>query len=397
MADDLQPSIACEYIYPEETVFMPRTSVEKLQLLGFNALNLDTITSHLMGVLNGRSTIRHEAGAGEEVLDLFKRAGIAVKEDLHTFSTGREAHAVAQQLICKGKRLTGPYPLPDGMYPDDAFLVPPNLTLSLNAKCDLDKIVPSQYLPARKTLRHEELAALDITEPIILKAGGYEATGAAFTVKPCRDKRSLNEARRWFLEKQDLVPTVIVEEWVETTRSWGVGIIISDLGVRCCSGAEQVLQSITEQVASVIAPDNILPEDAIQLAISIGEAACKLGYRGIAGLDIGQRTDGRLIVFDPNFRFTTSTTQQLYHESVINRGDYAVTYSCEFMCELPFLKLSERLHAPLGEGWFIPTRIFNGEKHPLANGKHIVTGFVAAQDRNQAKIIIEKLRNHVCG
>ena len=56
-------------------------------------------------------------------------------------------------------------------------------------------------------------------------------------------------------------------------------------------------------------------------------------------------------------------------------------------------KLAVRLEATIGDGWFVPTRLFNGEKHPLAMGKHLVTGFVLGHNRIEAENAAKSLKS----
>jgi hypothetical protein len=134
----------------------------------------------------------------------------------------------------------------------------------------------------------------------------------------------------------------------------------------------------------MIDPANAFPAAGHALVVRIGEAARHLGFRGIAGFDIGRTHDGRLLVFDPNFRFNSSSTQLLFHESAVSRTGLPATCSFQVSIGGSFKALAKRLENPIGEGYFVPTRLFNGELHPLAKGTHIVTGFVLGKDRQGA-------------
>src|SRR5690606_24889163 len=136
----------------------------------YTELQLDTATSVLMGILNGRAAIRHKAAVGPEILDLFGRAGIAVEEACHVYQTEAEARACADRLIRKGHQLFWPYPLPADYYPDAAHLVNPDLYRFLNGKQNLVQWVPEKYLASRQMLNHEQLAACEFSEPVCLKA-----------------------------------------------------------------------------------------------------------------------------------------------------------------------------------------------------------------------------------
>lgn len=56
-----------------------------------------------------------------------------------------------------------------------------------------------------------------------------------------------------------------------------------------------------------------------------------------------------------------------------------------------FARIASVLDGPLAEGWFVPTRVFNGEKHPHPMGKHMVSGFVLGEDRMAATKAAQRL------
>jgi hypothetical protein len=255
----------------------------------------------------------------------------------------------------------------------------------------LASLVSQEFLPQRQVLSHEELSEFELTEPVFLKAAGDAATGWGFAVRPCRDRRSFEDARRWFAQHRDRAPAVLVEEWVEVLTCWCAGVVVRDDGTECFGGAEQIFSSPARQSGSMIDPEDAFPDAGKKLAVQIGEAARKRGFRGIAGLDIGIRQDERLVVFDPNFRVNSSTTQLLYHASAAARADQSVSCSFQARPQGSFSGLANSLGAPIDEGWFVPVLLFNGERHPLSEGAHAVTGFVLGENRANAQEAAKKL------
>jgi len=184
ISNTLVPVIPIDRLYPADAAFMARTSLFETRMTGFKALNLDTVTAHLAGLLNGHTAIRHEAGGGDEVFAIYRRAGIEVEEETLLYRTPEETHALAETLIAQGKRLFSPYPLPADRFPDNGLLVPPSLWRFLNAKINLGAIVPPEFLPERETLSCKDLASFDLPGPIFLKAAGDAATGGGYAVMP---------------------------------------------------------------------------------------------------------------------------------------------------------------------------------------------------------------------
>lgn len=393
----LTPAVAVEHLYPADVVYMARTDLEQTKFLGYTPLLLDMVTSLLAGLLNGKTAIRHEGGAQKEIFDLYSYGGFDVDEETLVYRSGEEAESLADHVISQGKRIISPYLLPADRFPDDGQLVPPDLYRKLNAKSNLESFVSPVFLPKRQLLSYESFMEYVPSGPVFFKSASDAPTGWGFAVQPCRNAGDLAKARRWFSTYRDSVSKILVEEWVDVLTCWCAGIVVNDHGVTCFGGAEQTFSSPAHQTGSVIAPDNAFPEEGQMLAVSIGEAARRLSFRGIAGLDIGLKADGGLVVFDPNFRINSSTTQLLFHEAACRRFDCSV--SCSFQCHTKktFGSVADIVKKNIDQGVFIPTRIFDGNKHPLANGRHTVTGFVLGHDRRSAEETVKLLEDEFKG
>lgn len=364
---------------------MPRTTLHETRMLGYTNLLLDMASALLLGVLNGHTTIRHKAGVTEEAVALFEKAGIHIDEDIHTFTRQEEAEALADNFIAQGKRLFWFYPPATGRFHESSHLVSPSLYRYLNAKSNLHQLVPAANLPARSILSHEEFQNFMPEKEVFFKSAGDAATGWGYAVHPCTDVESLQSAKLWFKKHQNNVPAVIVEEAVPLVACWCAGIVVGNVDTQYIGAAEQLFNSPARQYGSIIDPENPFPADGAELAVTVGEKARELGYRGFAGIDIGLSTDGRLLVFDPNFRVASSTNQILYHKAATERSGYRVSYSFQVKAKGTFKDLSKTLEIPIKEGWFVPTRIFNGEMHPYAEGRHTVTGIILGHSRTKAE------------
>lgn len=391
----LRLAVDPDRLYPEDAAFAAITNLFETRMLGFTALQLDTVTTMAMGLLGRRSAIRHEGSTGPEVLAIYRRAGVTIEEEMLSYGTAHQAEQLADTLIGAGKRIFSPYPPPGGRFSEEAQLVAPCVYRYLNAKENMDAIVPADHLPKREILSHEELQAFQPKVPVMLKASGDAATGWGFAVHSCANQAEFDAARGWFQAHRDSVPAVIVEELVAVSHCWCAGIAVGDGGTTCFGGAEQLFHAPARQSGTIIDAAAEFPAAGFTLAESIGEAARRLGFAGIAGLDIGLGPGGRLVVFDPNFRINSSTSQLLFHPSAAARAGLPVSRSFQVFAGGPFEDISARLVAPIEEGWFVPTRIFNGEKHPLSEGKHIVTGFVLGNTRAETESIAAELEQRL--
>jgi hypothetical protein len=387
----LAPALMPDQLYPPDAVYMARTRLEHVRMLGYTALQLDSATSILPGLLNGRASVRHIACSGDEVLELFAAAGIRIDETIHCYATEQEAMAHARALVAAGKRLFWPYPLPEGLCPAEGHLVSPELYRILNAKQNLCMLVSAEHRAYQHALSHKQFSDYSFSAPVCLKAGGDAATGWGYAVFPCHEPVDLEVARGWFAQREADISCVLIEEWIDVACSWCVGLAVSEKETLCFGGAEQLFANSCKQSGSLVDSNHPIPQSVETLALLVGEKARLMGFLGIAGLDIGMDKAGRAVLFDPNFRVASSSAQLLFHPAAARRSGLPVSRSVQINPDGRFDQIAARLRGPTEEGWFVPTRIFNGEKHPLSGGRHIVTGFVLGQDRCSALETVERL------
>jgi hypothetical protein len=375
----LSPSVKPEQFLPPGTAFMARADLTETRLLGFKPINQDAVTTLFSGLLNGIPTVRHRAGVTDAILRTYARAGLQVEEELHAYDTQAEAESLADALIDRGFRLCSAYPMTKGRFSDAAQLVRPDLWQRLNAKENLHQIVPADNLLARRVISLDEVSDAQLNSPIWLKAAGGQATGWGFAVRHCPDRESLTAALNDFRAMPG-VTHIIAEASADIDHCWCVSLAINDDSTVFAGFAEQEFSSPGRQSGSVVDPEHPFPILGQRLAIEIGNAARALGFRGMAGLDIGQRADGRLVVFDPNFRFNSSTAQALFHVSATRRAGLGASRSFHRLTSVDCESLIARsLHA-IDAGWFVPTRILDGALLPAAGGKSMLTGFVLGAD-----------------
>lgn len=380
----LKTIIKLSDVFPENAAFMARTNLHETRMLGYNEIQLDSVTTHFLGTINGLSAVRHVAGHAADSAQFFERAGIEIDEDTRYYETEEEAEAHADALIKDGKKFFWPYPLPQGRYPEQAHIITADLYGTLNSKANLALMVDSEFLPQRKLLNLEELVDFETKSPVVLKAAGDAATGWGFAVHFCENRTELAKAKDWMYQQGTSVPLVVVEEKIAVKTCWCAGIAVSASKTECFGGAEQIFSAAGKQAGNLIDPENEFPQSARKIVLQIGEKARALGFCGVAGVDIGLAENGKLYVFDLNFRFNASSTQLLFHESAVKQFGFPVSHSIQVEVEGSLDQLKRRIFPLIDEGRFVPSRFFNGDRHPESCGKSIVSGFVYGSDRQEA-------------
>ena len=363
-------------LYPPDAAWMARTDKATTRLLGYNDVNIESVTGLLLGVLGRQPSVRHLSSVTTEILDFLSSSGLVIEEDMHVYRTGDEATKLARALNAAGFRFMSPYPVPAGLFPEAASVVPPSLWYRLNAKSRLSDLVEQKFLAPRRVIRPQS----KIEAPVYLKAGGAAVTGWGYAVRFCESDAEIKEALDWFHDmgaEEDLV----AEDAMSVETCWCTHVACSDGQTHYLGAAEQVFSAPARQSGSVIDAARGLPEAGRQIVLSAGEKARAFGFRGIAALDIGQTADGRLIVFDPNFRINASTAQVLFHDAAVAGTNWSVSQSAGGSSSLPMTEIISRLDGPVREGWFAPTRLLDAALLPATDGASLWTGFVLGADR----------------
>jgi hypothetical protein len=227
----------------------------------------------------------------------------------------------------------------------------------------------------------DEAATCPPATPVWLKAAGQEATGWGYAVRYCPDAAGFDMALS-DLRKLGSSDRVIVEEDVPVGRSWCTSIVVQADQTLYAGSAEQIFSEPGHQSGSLIDAMHPMPDP--DFAIAVGEAARRRGFIGVAGFDVGRTPDGRMVIFDPNFRFNASTAQVLLHSAAAARSGLPVSLSVNLTTSLSMSEIARRLAGPIAELWFVPTRLVDAARLPAADGHSIVTGFVLAGSRDQA-------------
>lgn len=381
----LTPSVNAGDLLPPDAAFMARTDLQQTRLLGYTAVHADAVTSLLQGLLGTLPTVRHAGGATPEILGFLRDSGLPVNEDQRIYRTLDEAEAHADALAAAGHRLFWPYPTRPGRFDNAAQLVTPGLWAQLNAKERLGDITPAANLPKRRVVSAEAFAAMAFPGPCYAKAGGSLATGWGFAVRHCPDQSAFEAAKSWFAERRQDVPTVIIEEDAEPEKVWCFGLGIVGGKVTSLGGSDVLLSSPGQQSGNLTDVGNPPDGDAEALALSVGEKAAALGFQGVAGLDIGKARDGRLLVFDPNFRFNASTAQLVYHAAFSRRSGLPACLSFNARIARPVEALIRDLKGPVEKGRFLPLRLFDCRLLPEPFEATLVTGLVSGADKDDAE------------
>lgn len=365
-------------LLPADAAWMARSDLQQTRMLGYQEVTLDSVTGLGLGLMGRQPAVRHVATVSDAILELMALAGHRIDEETLRYESFEEAHAHARNLIRRGYRLCSPWPMPAGAYRDEDLVVPLPLWRRLNGKAHLHELVAPEHLAPRQVLGLEAARQHRWREPLWLKVASEEATGFGYAVRHCETptayQAALNE-----LHRLSGASGYLLETHVSVVRSWCAAFSVADDGTTYLGCAEQLFEHPGRQSGSLIDMARMPTGDVSALVVSIGEKARAMGYRGLAGCDLGQAEDGRLVVFDSNFRMNASTPQVVFHRLLADGGQPVVSRSVNFRTPQPFAELVPRLREWIGAGRFVPTRLLDAALLPAAQGHSFVTGFVVGR------------------
>lgn len=375
----LPPFATFDALYPPDTVFAPRTTLDRIRWVYEEAYRPDTATGYTMALMGEMPLICHRAAATPVALDFFRACGVRIPAHLDTYDTEGEFVARARTRLQRGQRLAYVYPPPAALEQEAGLLLPLPLYNWLNDKANLAALVAPEFRPEHQFFPLAGLSGLLTAlpgRPVYIKACHPGASGAGSDVRYCPDAASRQAALAWLGARADGLSGVLVEEAVAVGTCWCMNLAVLDAEVRYLGAASQLFSAPASQSGSRIDPDDLPPDRLVAATLAIGERARGLGFRGVAGFDIGMAPDGRPCVFDLNFRIAASTPLVMLHEPATRRVGARVSQSWHAMVGGPLEPALDALAGHAESGRFVPFRLH--EASALTGDRCLVTGMVVA-------------------
>lgn len=393
----VKPSATFSELYPPQTVYAPRSTRELIRWVFNDAFRLDTITGVTLAIMGDMPLICHQSTVTPLILDFFRQAGIEPAANLATFETEEDAVAVAQEYIRCGKKLAYTYPPPPDLHAPGSLLVTLSLYNWLNDKANLAELVDKDYLPPYQMVPPDCLSRLYDFLPgrdVFIKACHPGATGTGKDVLYCPDQISRQVALDWLDACKDELSGVRIEEAMEISDCWCLSLAVLESCIRYLGAATQLFTEPAKQSGSRIDPDHLPPDSVVIIAKAIAERARIMGYRGVAGFDIGTTLSGQIFVFDLNFRLVSSTPQILLHEAAVSRVDARISQSWNKQFTGRLDTALERIVEFSQSGKFVPVRLYEATQR--SGGKSLITGIVVGKSLSDIETISAGMQAAIC-
>lgn len=373
----LTPSRTFDQLFPADAVYAPRTTIDHVGWVLDDPYRLDTLTGMTLLISGAMPLACHSNMATPEIVAFFERCGAALSPERVCYQTAEQAFAVARGWVEQGRRLVSPYPLPASLCDGRSLLVPAALYNWLNDKSNLDVLVDAALLPPAVMLTPDMLHKLRTVfagSAVYVKACVAGASGAGIDVRHAADQDAREAALAWLSSHAGTFSGVRVELALDIPVCWCLNLSIRDDGVEYLGSAIQLFASPGQQSGSLIDPQQEPPASAVAEVIRIAQNAQRLGYRGLAGFDLGLTPDAQPFVFDLNFRMVSSTVQLLLHASAVARVGARVSESWHHLTAGPLWQTLAALDSFGSSGAFVPCRVWQAT--PESHGRNMVTGFL---------------------
>ncbi|MBI4912160.1 MAG: hypothetical protein HY823_05440 [Acidobacteria bacterium] len=316
---------------------------------------------------------------GPETLGLLREAGWDPASKILPFGGMDDFAREIRDEASRGLRIVNSFPLPPGLVPGQAYLVPPSLRSWLNDKANLGALVPAGLRPGREILSPEEVLSRPRDfQGKVLKICTPEGNGGGHGV--LLPPESSESGKVEDLAREG-VP-VVVEAFLDFEETRCLNFLVGSEGpARFLGAPEQELEG-PRYAGNWFRAE----EEADPAWVEAGRAVCAraaaLGYRGPVGMDAGRLAEGGFRIFDLNFRMNGSTASLLLFPALRLRHGASLALRTSFRGRLEPGRVFPELRDLSRRGLFILTGLaFDGDG--LGPADFIASGFLPGRGREQ--------------
>lgn len=383
MSGQLTALATLDALHPPGTVLATRTLATHYAWVTLAADSVDTVPGLPLAIAGGLPLLGHVSATGPAARRLFAAAGLAFPTALEPYATEAEARAILARWIAEGRRLATIYPLPADWAPPQALLVEPGLMARLNSKAHLAALVPEALRPRREIVPRARLCEVADALPgeaVLLKVATDIGNGAGRDLWVCADAAARAEAIARLAAETRPFEAVVVERREDFAAVWCAGFAVLDEQVRWLGASRQRLTAEGLQAGNILGSGPSLPPEGRAAVEALAHAAGRLGYRGVAGCDLGLTRDGRLLIFDLNFRLNASTAMLLLQPAAAARGGLPVAINAHVAAPLEPEDFARRLQPWVEAGRLVATRVLDHRLLPSRTAQCSATGFLLGED-----------------
>lgn len=377
----IRPSFTLMEVYGQGLLFNSRASFTSFGWLPVDQAVLDSLTGSPLTIAGDMPVLCSRSVVNEKSLLLLRKAGFEIATNIEIFNNKKD---YLSKLTHNSSRVILQHVHPKNELAVKKYWILPELLSFLNNKANLKRLVPNGYVPHRKSVPLSSLFIdkffTEIKPPVVIKAASDQSSGGGVGVRICRSEEDIYSAAHYFAS----CDSVVVEDFIPIKQNLCVQFVaICDRRIIYIGSAEQVIDDQGRYMGNWLDPHCEPPETAISVGKTIMEQAVSLGYRGFAGFDMALLFDGRILVFDLNFRLNGSTVALLFYESIVKALATPVLRHRSWQIHGSFGELLAVVQMAMDKGYLIPLSIYNPEESSYPNSNPTLKGLLLGTTREQ--------------
>ena len=390
----LTPEHSLDEIVPAGTVYAARPWSAQNPWWSSDPHAHDAPTGNMLPFAGSISCLVHCAVVGPESLALYDIARIPDLAPTISYAGPDEPVDHVVRLAASGHPVLSDHTPPRAYWDSGRWLNPPSLIAHLNDKANLADLAPHDACPTRAFVPVGELhrlSRLPRSLPVVFKASTEEGNGGGFDVRICRTTEEWDDAIAFFSRKAQFLRGVVVERFERFQSTWCAIVAIGETGSSYWGSAQQVCAADGKYGGNWKGPGLDLPEPAAELVAHVAEQGRQLGFRGVAGMDIGETETGRLLVFDLNFRLNGCTPQVLLHDAACARAGAAVSRIRRFRFRRPLADVIPDVRSLVERGTLVPISAFDSAIDPEQAGLSSIATILVGATQDEVRHLEDDL------
>ena len=389
-APPIRPALTLREVFGPDPVFNPRASFRRYGWIPHEASVLDPLTGGVLAVAGGTPTICSAGVATARGLDLLWEAGLPEVGNLLPYADEAEYYRRIGEVIAAGRPLVLQHVHRAPEIPSQSYWVARSVLAFLNNKGNLADLVPAEAVPPRQLVEPRELLALAARPsrlPLFVKAASDRTSGGGGAVILVRSPVDLFHAARKYAGCRH----VVVEEFLEFKQNFCLNFAVTaGHEIHYLGAGEQLTSESGGYQGNWFEHDRRPPAEAVHLGREIMCRAAARGYRGFAGFDMGVLPDGRVKVFDLNFRVNGSTKALLVYDGVQEAWDAPrVSLLCGLQGSDSFSQMCDRAGEAVHSRIVVPMATYDPAAVSGCPGNPSVSALVLGESRNE---VLAKLK-----
>jgi hypothetical protein len=225
-----------------------------------------------------------------------------------------------------------------------------------------------------------------------MKAGTDLSTGSGFAVRICRTANEIDSALDFFSQRRRDLTHLLLEALEDFQATWCANVGVANEGCRYLGSARQICSKEGVHEGNYLGTALAPPSEVGAIALDIAERAQRAGYRGIAGVDLGLTKDGRLLVFDLNFRLNACTKQVVFHDSACERIGAKVSRSVRFAHSRSLSEVTQELRPFVEAGKMLVFAALDGSRHEKVRSGCTLSALLLGETIEEVDALAARLR-----